>query len=167
MVIACDLPLLDPPTLQYLKDPQECFLWRQPLKVRTTISRSLSLPSGNPKVIPVLLSLLSQGISCPGKALRNMNTTVLPIQHLDAFTNVNTPEEFEKVQQIFSKEFPVAQMPNDFERYSCQLLYPDLMHKPTKTTRGKSIDSWSRWLRLPGSVIFNCVRNRNHRDSRL
>ena len=57
-----------------------------------------------PKSYPVLLSFLSQGYSCPGKALRNNNITVLKAPDPEALTNVNTPEDFEKVQQLLQKK---------------------------------------------------------------
>ncbi len=99
MVIACDLPLLDAGTLQYLKNH------------RNTSSMATSFESPynhfpeplvaiwEPKSYAVLLSFLSQGYNCPVKALRNMDTTILQIQDATKLTNVNTTEEFAKAQQ--------------------------------------------------------------------
>ena len=107
MVLACDLPLLDMDTLQYLKEH------RNPSSIATTFESPYNnLPESliaiwEPKSYAVLLSFLSQGYSCPGKALRNNDTTVLKPQNPEALTNVNTQEELEKVQQALQKKFPV------------------------------------------------------------
>jgi molybdenum cofactor guanylyltransferase len=107
LVVACDLPLLDIDTLQYLKDN------RNSSSIATTFESPYnSLPEPlitiwEPKSYPVLLSFLSQGYSCPGKALRNNDVTVLKAQNPEVLTNVNTQEELEKVQQVLQKKLPV------------------------------------------------------------
>jgi molybdopterin-guanine dinucleotide biosynthesis protein A len=107
LVVACDLPLLDVDTLQYLKDN------RNSSSIATTFESPYnSLPEPlitiwEPKSYPVLLSFLSQGYSCPGKALRNNDVTVLKAQNPEVLTNVNTQEELEKVQQVLQKKLPV------------------------------------------------------------
>lgn len=107
LVVACDLPLLDTETLQDLKDH------RNISSIATTFESPFnSLPEPlitiwEPKSYPVLLSFLSQGYSCPVKALRNNDTTVLKTHNPEALTNVNTREEFEKVQQLLRKKLPV------------------------------------------------------------
>ena len=107
LVVACDLPLLDIETLQYLKDH------RNPSSIATTFESPYnSLPEPlitiwEPKSYPVLLSFLSQGFNCPVKVLRNNDTTVLKAKNPEALTNVNTQEELEKVQQELQKKLPV------------------------------------------------------------
>jgi molybdopterin-guanine dinucleotide biosynthesis protein A len=107
LVVACDLPLLDMETLQYLKDN------RNDSSIATAFESPFnSLPEPlitiwEPKSYPVLLSFLSQGYSCPAKALRNNDTTVLKVKNPEALTNVNTPEELEKVQQVLQKKLTV------------------------------------------------------------
>lgn len=100
LVVACDIPLLDLSTLKYLKEHRNI----------SSMATAFESPYNNfpeplitiwePKSYPVLLSFLSQGYNCPGKALRNMDTTVLKIQNPEILTNVNTSEDFEKVQHI-------------------------------------------------------------------
>ena len=99
LVVACDLPLLDTDILNYLK------------KYRNTSSMATSFESPynhfpeplvtiwEPKSYPVLLSFLSQGDNCPGKALRNMDVTILQTSNPEKFANVNTKEDLEKVKQ--------------------------------------------------------------------
>jgi molybdenum cofactor guanylyltransferase len=107
LVVACDLPLLDIETLQYLKDH------RNSASLATTFESPYnSLPEPlitiwEPKSYPVLLSFLSQGYNCPVTALRNNDTTVLKTDNPEALTNVNTREELEKVQQLLRKKLPV------------------------------------------------------------
>jgi molybdenum cofactor guanylyltransferase len=100
LIVACDIPLLDIKTLRYLKEQ----------RVVSSMATAFESPFNNfpeplitiwePKSYPVLLSFLSQGYNCPGKALRNMDTAILKIQNPETLTNVNTPEDFEKVQQL-------------------------------------------------------------------
>ncbi|MEO6456321.1 MAG: NTP transferase domain-containing protein [Ginsengibacter sp.] len=104
LVIACDLPLLDIDTLQYLKDH------RNPSSIATTFESPYnSLPEPlitiwEPKSYPVLLSFLSQGYSCPGKVLRNNDPSILKALNPTALTNVNTQDELQKVQQELQKK---------------------------------------------------------------
>ncbi len=107
LVVACDLPLLDVGTIEYLKDNRNL----------SSIATAFESPYNNlpeplitiwePKSYPVLLSFLSQGYSCPAKVLRNNNITVLKPQYPSTLTNVNTREELEKVQQLLQQKMPV------------------------------------------------------------
>ncbi len=107
LVVACDLPLLDTETLQYLKDK------RNPSSIATTFESPYNnLPEPlstiwEPKSYPVLLSFLSQGYSCPGKVLQNSDPTILKPYNSEALTNVNTQEELEKAQLILQKKLQV------------------------------------------------------------
>lgn len=100
LVVACDLPLLDIETLQYL------VAHRNPSAVATTFESPFDgLPEPlitiwEPKAYPVLLSFLSQGYTCPRKALRNNDVHIIKAENADALRNVNTPEELEKVKNI-------------------------------------------------------------------
>ena len=100
LVVACDLPLLDIETLQYL------VAHRNPSAVATTFESPFDgLPEPlitiwEPKAYPVLLSFLSQGYTCPRKALRNNDVHIIKAKNADALMNVNTPEELEKVKNI-------------------------------------------------------------------
>jgi molybdopterin-guanine dinucleotide biosynthesis protein A len=108
LVVACDLPLLDKETLHYLVSN------RNPSSIATTFESPFNnLPEPlitiwEPKSYPVLLSFLSQGYTCPGKALRNNDVTILKITDPQALTNVNTPDDFEKVKLLLEKKLPVS-----------------------------------------------------------
>jgi molybdenum cofactor guanylyltransferase len=95
LVIACDLPLLDAETLEYL-------IKNRNLSALATTFRSPSSKEGfpeplitiwEPRAYPILLSFLAQGISCPRKVLINSDTHLLDAPNPDALSNVNTPEE--------------------------------------------------------------------------
>ena len=99
LVVACDLPLLDLSTLNYLKE------YRNVSSMATSFESPYNhfpeplIAIWEPKSYPALLSFLSQGYNCPGKALRNMDVTVLKIRNPGKLTNVNTKEDMEKVKQ--------------------------------------------------------------------
>jgi len=107
LVVACDLPLLDIETLQYLERH------RNPSSMATAFESPFNgLPEPlitiwEPKSYPVLLSFLSQGNNCPVKALRNNDTTILKSKNPDALTNVNTREEAERVKELLKTRPPV------------------------------------------------------------
>jgi molybdopterin-guanine dinucleotide biosynthesis protein A len=104
LVIACDLPLMDENTLQYLIDN------RNPSSIATTYQSSYDdfpeplITIWEPKSYPVLLSFLAQGYSCPRKVLINSNVTLLNALNPDALTNVNTPDELEKIKRTLHQK---------------------------------------------------------------
>lgn len=103
LVIACDLPLLDMETLRYLVDN------RDSSAVATAFGNGFQdLPEPlitiwEPKSYSVLLSFLAQGYSCPRKVLINSYSKLLAAPDVNALTNVNTPEDLEKVKQLLQK----------------------------------------------------------------
>ncbi|MES2809309.1 MAG: NTP transferase domain-containing protein [Bacteroidota bacterium] len=104
LVVACDMPLLDVDTLNYL------IANRDTSAIATTYKSDFDgfpeplITIWEPKSYPVLLAFLAQGHSCPRKVLINSNTTVLEPLNADALSNVNTPEDFEKIKrQIHQK----------------------------------------------------------------
>jgi molybdopterin-guanine dinucleotide biosynthesis protein A len=105
LVLACDLPLFDAPTLDFLLEH------RKPQSVATAFRQSAGLPglsekdsdgSGfpeplvtiwEPKAYARLLQFLAQGVSCPRKVLINSATHLLDAPQPEALVNANTPEE--------------------------------------------------------------------------
>jgi molybdopterin-guanine dinucleotide biosynthesis protein A len=100
LVVACDLPLLDADTIQFLIANRN----------RRTIATTFKSPHDGlpeplitiwePESYPVLLSFLAKQYSCPRKVLLNSETTVLQPPIPDALMNVNTPEDAEKAEAI-------------------------------------------------------------------
>lgn len=102
LVIACDLPLLDAATLEYL------IANRDPSAMATAFVNPYDgfpeplITIWEPKSYPVLLSFLSQGYSCPRKVLINNDCKLLQAPDTAVLTNVNTPQDLEKVKEILA-----------------------------------------------------------------
>lgn len=104
LVVACDMPLVDANTFQFLIDN------RSVSTIATAYENAYDgfpeplITIWEPKAYPVLLAFLAQGYSCPRKVLINNDTTLLKAVDTDVLSNVNTPEDFEKIKrQIHQK----------------------------------------------------------------
>ncbi len=104
LVIACDLPLMDDKTLQYLVAN------RNPSALATAFQSGFDefpeplITIWEPKSYPVLLAWLAQGYSCPRKVLINSDINLLQAPNLNALTNVNTPEDAERVKALIQQK---------------------------------------------------------------
>lgn len=104
LVVACDLPLLNKETLQFLIDN------RDESKVATTYESPFDrLPEPlitiwEPKSYPALLQFLGMGKTCPRKVLINNETHIVKPLNPDALMNVNTPEEAATAKQILTSK---------------------------------------------------------------
>ncbi len=93
LVVACDLPLLDPATLAFLLEN------RQSRRIATAFKNAQDempeplIAVWEPKSYAVLLSFLAQGYSCARKVLMNADALILAAPDPAALTNVNTPED--------------------------------------------------------------------------
>ena len=100
LVVACDLPLLDLNTLQFLVSN------RNPNKLATAFGNGFQgLPEPliaiwEPKSYPALLAFLEQGYTCPRKVLINSDVHLVDAPDTNVLTNVNTSEDFAKVKAI-------------------------------------------------------------------
>lgn len=98
LVVACDLPLLSEKSLGHLVEN------RNVATIATAYQSSFNdfpeplITIWEPKSYPVLLSFLAQGFSCPRKVLINSDIALLDAPDPEELTNVNTPEELEKVK---------------------------------------------------------------------
>ncbi|MBL7828734.1 MAG: NTP transferase domain-containing protein [Saprospiraceae bacterium] len=99
LVLACDLPMFDEATVRAL------IVHRAPQQIATAFRNSEEgFPEPlatiwEPKSYPILLSFLAQGISCPRKVLINNSCKLLDAPNPQVLTNVNTPEQFEQMQE--------------------------------------------------------------------
>lgn len=104
LVVATDLPLLDETTIQHL------IALRNPSSVATAYTSAFDgLPEPlitiwEPKSYPQLLAFLGQGYSCPRKVLINSDTSLIPSANPDALTNVNTPDELDRVKRLLHQK---------------------------------------------------------------
>lgn len=98
LCVACDIPMLDHLALEKLvkgRDASQlatCFHnpdmgFPEPL-----------ITLWEPRAYPALLYFLSLGYSCPRKVLINSDVKTLELKDTQVLTNVNTPEEYEKVK---------------------------------------------------------------------
>ncbi len=106
LVVACDLPLLDAETLQFLIEN------RNPHLTATSFKSPESkegfpeplIAIWEPRAYPTLLQFLAQGISCPRKVLINSEIELLTPTLSEALMNVNTAEERETILYTLSKQ---------------------------------------------------------------
>lgn len=99
LVVACDLPLIDEETLQFLIDSRN----------RDTIATTYESPHDGlpeplitiwePESYVTLLHFLGEGYSCPRKVLINSKKTILQPQRPEALMNANTPDDAEQIKQ--------------------------------------------------------------------
>src|SRR5690606_23250199 len=95
LVLACDLPFMDAPTLEHL------VRGRNPFKMATAyFSQPQGLPEPlcaiyEPKSIYRLLNFLASGYHCPRKVLVNSDVQSVEALNPLALTNVNEPKEYE------------------------------------------------------------------------
>jgi molybdenum cofactor guanylyltransferase len=108
LVVACDMPLLETETFKFLIENRKV----------SSIATAYNSPDSEfpeplitiwePKSYPVLLSFLSQGYSCPRKVLINSDVNLIQAPNTDALTNVNTPDDLEKVKRTIHQKIASA-----------------------------------------------------------
>lgn len=100
LVVACDLPLLDANTIDYLIQQRD----------QTVIATTFKSPYDNlpeplitiwePEVLPLLEIALSGRKYSPQRVMMNAKIKVLHAPDANALLNVNTPEDKEKIMQF-------------------------------------------------------------------
>lgn len=108
LVVACDLPLLETDTFRLLVSQRNV----------SSIATAFNSPASEfpeplitiwePKSYPILLAFLAQGYSCPRKVLINSDVNLLQAPDPEALTNVNTPEDLEKVKRTIHQKIASA-----------------------------------------------------------
>jgi len=104
LVIACDLPLMDENALQYLVNNRNASSVATAYKSPQNEFPEPLITIWEPKSYPLLLSFLAQGYSCPRKVLINSDVTLLNSENTEALTNVNTPEELERIKRLLHQK---------------------------------------------------------------
>jgi len=103
LVVACDLPLLDEKTIKHLTDNRDTAAIATAYQSAFDDFPEPLITIWEPKSYPALLSFLAQGYSCPRKVLINSEINLLRAPDPEALTNVNTPEEADRVKHILQK----------------------------------------------------------------
>ena len=102
LVVACDLPLLDAATLQFLVNH------RSPSHIATAFNSPVNqfpeplIAIWEPKSYPVLLQFLAQGYSCPRKVLINSAVQLLDAPEGKKLMNVNDPKELAEAKVLLN-----------------------------------------------------------------
>ena len=102
LTVACDLPLLDQASLDFLVSQ------RHPSKIATAFYNPATdfpeplITIWEPRAYPVLLHYLSIGYSCPRKVLINSDIQIVKLPDAQVLKNVNSPEEYEEVLKLLS-----------------------------------------------------------------
>lgn len=111
LVVACDLPLLDRPSLEYLIQSRCVKKIATAYRVVDDAFPEPLITIWEPKAYAVMLSFLAQGYSCPRKVLINANAEVITAPNPEALQNVNSREDFEKMlaNPAFSSQLAVDQ----------------------------------------------------------
>jgi len=107
LVVACDLPLIDEHTIQYLVQHRN----------RETIATTFRSPFDQlpeplitiwePTSKAALLQKIEAGYRCPRKVLINSNATVLPAPDDNALINANTPEDAAAARNMIAQKTTV------------------------------------------------------------
>jgi molybdopterin-guanine dinucleotide biosynthesis protein A len=104
LIVACDMPLLGADTFDHLINNRNASSIATAYKSAFDGFPEPLITIWEPKSYPISLAYLAQGYSCPRKVLINSDTTILQPISADALSNVNTPEDFEKIKrQIHQK----------------------------------------------------------------
>jgi molybdopterin-guanine dinucleotide biosynthesis protein A len=108
LVVACDLPLLDIATLNYLIANRDTAALATAFQSEVSEFPEPLITIWEPKSYPVLLSFLAQGYSCPRKVLINTEPKLLKVPNAGALTNVNTPQDLEKIKNMLHQKTATA-----------------------------------------------------------
>jgi molybdopterin-guanine dinucleotide biosynthesis protein A len=104
LVVACDLPLLSANTLQHLAENRNSASIATAYKSAYDGFPEPLITIWEPKSYPVLLSFLAQGYSCPRKVLINSDATIIDTTYPDELTNVNTPDELDRIKRMLHQK---------------------------------------------------------------
>jgi molybdopterin-guanine dinucleotide biosynthesis protein A len=103
LVLACDLPLITKETINQLIEA------RDPSKMATAFLNPESnfleplITIYEPKALAIMLTMLSQGYTCPRKMLMQNDIKVIHPENPSTLKNINFPEEKEQALEMIKK----------------------------------------------------------------
>ncbi len=97
LVVACDQPNIGAEILSHLTANRDATKMATCYHNPETNFPEPLITLWEPKAYPILLHFLSLGFSCPRKVLINSDCKIIQATDIQILTNVNTPEELEKV----------------------------------------------------------------------
>ena len=98
LTVATDVPMIDEKLLAHLISKRNVHKMATCFHNPETDFPEPLITIWEPRAYPRLLEFLSLGYSCPRKALINSDVQEIDIPDLQLLSNVNTPEELEKLQ---------------------------------------------------------------------
>ena len=104
LVVACDLPLLETGTFKFLIENRKTSATATAFNSPDNEFPEPLITIWEPKSYATLLSFLAQGYSCPRKVLINSDVNLLQAPNPYALTNVNTPDDLEKVKRTIHQK---------------------------------------------------------------
>jgi molybdopterin-guanine dinucleotide biosynthesis protein A len=104
LVLACDLPLLNRESLQHLTSHRNASSSATAFESPRDGSPEPLVAIWEPKSYPLLLNLLSQGITCPRKALLSTFTHLIPSLNPHFLLNVNSPSDEALARGLINQE---------------------------------------------------------------
>ena len=103
LVVACDLPLLDKKTIDFLiKNRNSSAVATAFYNPETDFPEPL-ITIWEPRSYPILYQFLARGYSCPRKVLINSEIELVKLANTKVLKNVNKPEELAKIKAQFLK----------------------------------------------------------------
>ncbi|WP_317174336.1 NTP transferase domain-containing protein [Mucilaginibacter pankratovii] len=111
LVVACDMPLVDEEILQHLTENRSVKHIATAYHSEVTNFPEPLITIWEPKSYPALLQFLAQGYSCPRKVLINSDIKLLQVPDAEALSNVNTPEEMDRVKRIIHNKLAQTDAP--------------------------------------------------------
>lgn len=100
LALACDVPLVDQQVLKLLTEQRDTSKFATCFHSPATGHPEPMITIWEPRMYQRLLYFLSIGYSCVRKVLINSDINELEAPNPAILTNVNTPEEYEQVQQL-------------------------------------------------------------------
>lgn len=100
LALACDVPLVDQQVLKLLTEQRDTSKFATCFHSPATGHPEPMITIWEPRMYQRLLYFLSIGYSCVRKVLINSDINELEAPNPAVLTNVNTPEEYEQVQQL-------------------------------------------------------------------
>lgn len=98
LTVACDIPLINEPTVHQLVENRNSSRVATCFHNPETQFPEPLITIWEPRAYPRLLYFLSLGYSCPRKVLINSEIHELQLPDAAVLTNVNTPEEYERMK---------------------------------------------------------------------
>lgn len=107
LVLACDLPLLSQRSLNQLTGRRNAGKYATAFHNPESGFTEPLAAIWEPRSYPALLHFLGMGYSCPRKVLLNTDVEILQPGHPEELSNVNSPDDLERVKRLLGRDFQI------------------------------------------------------------